>query len=101
MGRKDHGMEIMGDVDRIRAQRVLVRLRAVASELSGYEPADLNEASTFLELGFDSLFLTQLATAFPPMTAYGMPAASRAFAVRSHRSRTFSTARIILSHVAR
>ena len=64
MGRKDHGMEIMGDVDRIRAQRVLVRLRAVASELSGYEPADLNEASTFLELGFDSLFLTQLATAF-------------------------------------
>lgn len=54
----------MGDVDRIRAQRVLARLRAVASELSGYEPADLNEASTFLELGFDSLFLTQLATAF-------------------------------------
>lgn len=54
----------MGDVDRIRAQRVLARLRTVASELSGYEPADLNEASTFLEIGFDSLFLTQLATAF-------------------------------------
>lgn len=54
----------MGDVDRIRAHRVLARLRAVVTELSGYDPADLNEASTFLELGFDSLFLTQLATKF-------------------------------------
>lgn len=54
----------MGNVDRIRAQRILSRLRAVAAELSGYEPADLSETSSFLELGFDSLFLTQLATEF-------------------------------------
>lgn len=54
----------MGDVDRIRTQRVLARLRTVASELSGCDVADLNEASTFLELGFDSLFLAQLAIAF-------------------------------------
>jgi len=54
----------MGDVDRIRAQRVLARLRTVAADLSGYEPSDLGETSTFLELGFDSLFLTQLATEF-------------------------------------
>ena len=33
-------------------------------ELSGYPVEDLAEASTFLELGFDSLFLTQLSTAF-------------------------------------
>ena len=54
----------MGDVDRIRAQRVLIRLRTVAADLSGYAPSDLGETSTFLELGFDSLFLTQLATEF-------------------------------------
>ena len=54
----------MGDVDRIRAQRVLGRLRTVAADLSGYEASDLGETSTFLELGFDSLFLTQLATEF-------------------------------------
>lgn len=54
----------MGDVDRMRAQRVLARLRTVAADLSGYDPGELNEAATFLDLGFDSLFLTQLATAF-------------------------------------
>ena len=54
----------MGDVDRLRAQRVLTRLRTVASELSGCDPAELDDGSTFLELGFDSLFLTQLATEF-------------------------------------
>src|SRR5215470_15211389 len=40
---------------------------------------------------------TQAATAFPPATAYGTPAASRAATARRNRSRTFSTARIILS----
>ena len=54
----------MGDVDRIREQRVLARLRAIASELSGYAPAELSETATFLELGFDSLLLAQLATEF-------------------------------------
>ena len=54
----------MGDVGQLRAQRVLSRLRTVTSELSGCAPSELDEASTFLELGFDSLFLTQLAAAF-------------------------------------
>jgi hypothetical protein len=40
---------------------------------------------------------TQAATALPPATAYGIPAASRAAVARISRSRTFSTARIILS----
>lgn len=54
----------MGEVGQLRAQRVLSRLRAVTSALSGCPPSELDEASTFLELGFDSLFLTQLAGAF-------------------------------------
>lgn len=54
----------MADVGQLRAQRVLSRLRTVTSELSGCAPSELDEASTFLELGFDSLFLTQLAAAF-------------------------------------
>ena len=33
----------MGDVDRLRAQRVLTRVRTVASELSGCDPAELDD----------------------------------------------------------
>lgn len=40
------------------------RLTEIAAGLSGYNADDLDPESTFLELGFDSLFLTQLATAF-------------------------------------
>lgn len=53
-----------GQVDQLREQRILARLRGLASELSGYAAADLVETSTFLDLGFDSLFMTQLASAF-------------------------------------
>ena len=54
----------MGNVEQLRAQRIVARLRTVASDLSGYDANDLVETSTFLDLGFDSLFLTQLAAAF-------------------------------------
>ncbi|WP_411832478.1 aminotransferase class III-fold pyridoxal phosphate-dependent enzyme [Pseudoxanthomonas mexicana] len=54
----------MGKVDQLRVQRIVERLRAVAADLSGHAPADLVENATFLDLGFDSLFLTQLASAF-------------------------------------
>lgn len=54
----------MGDVNQMRAQRLLERLRALTAELSGFDSKDLIETATFLDLGFDSLFLTQLATAF-------------------------------------
>jgi len=54
----------MSDVVRIRVHGVLERLRALAADLSGYDPDDLDVASSFLDLGFDSLFLTQLAAVF-------------------------------------
>ena len=60
----------MGDINQKRLHRLLERLRTIASELSGFDAADLVETSTFLELGFDSLFLTQLATAF--QSEYGV-----------------------------
>lgn len=54
----------MGAVGQLRVARIVERLRMVAADLSGYAPEDLVETSTFLDLGFDSLFLTQLASAF-------------------------------------
>ncbi|MBB6598145.1 aminotransferase class III-fold pyridoxal phosphate-dependent enzyme [Luteimonas sp. MC1825] len=54
----------MGTIGQLRVAKIVDRLRAVAADLSGYEPADLVETTTFLDLGFDSLFLTQLASAF-------------------------------------
>ncbi|MCI5044044.1 MAG: amino acid adenylation domain-containing protein [Aquisalinus sp.] len=47
-----------------RAGQILTQLTELTADLSGYDEADLNPGQTFLELGFDSLFLTQLATAF-------------------------------------
>jgi glutamate-1-semialdehyde aminotransferase/acyl carrier protein len=43
---------------------IAARLKGIIHELSGYPIEDLAEHGTFLELGFDSLFLTQLSTAF-------------------------------------
>lgn len=54
----------MGTVGQLRVAKIVERLRAVAADLSGYAPDDLVEGATFLDLGFDSLFLTQLASAF-------------------------------------
>lgn len=54
----------MGAAGQLRVARIVERLRTVAADLSGYAPEDLVETSTFLDLGFDSLFLTQLAAAF-------------------------------------
>lgn len=47
-----------------RAARILTRLTELAAELSGFDVSDLSPDQTFLELGFDSLFMTQLATSF-------------------------------------
>ncbi|WP_411818966.1 aminotransferase class III-fold pyridoxal phosphate-dependent enzyme [Hyphococcus formosus] len=47
-----------------RSSRILSRLTSIAADLSGYDPNDLAADQTFLELGFDSLFMTQLATSF-------------------------------------
>ncbi len=47
-----------------RTARIQADLRETVADLSGYPPEELDVNATFLELGFDSLFLTQLGTAF-------------------------------------
>ena len=42
-----------------RKDRVLAILKGIIHELSGLDPAELDVNATFLELGFESLFLTQ------------------------------------------
>lgn len=44
--------------------RLTARLTAIAAGLSGYPPETLVADATFMELGFDSLFMTQLASAY-------------------------------------
>lgn len=41
---------------------IAAEITRIAADLSGYEPDELAPGRTFLQLGFDSLFLTQLAT---------------------------------------
>jgi amino acid adenylation domain-containing protein len=47
-----------------RKDRVLQQLTSILYDLSGIEAESLDPFATFLELGFDSLFLTQANTAF-------------------------------------
>ncbi|MCO6509298.1 MAG: amino acid adenylation domain-containing protein [Aridibacter famidurans] len=59
--------EIQPDVQDMKGsdRRVVIAdaLKGLFHELSGIETADLDESATFLELGFDSLFLTQASQA--------------------------------------
>lgn len=52
------------DADAPRQERILRLLTAQLSELSGMESAKLSPTASFLDLGFDSLFLTQASQAF-------------------------------------
>ena len=56
--------EAASDADLPRKERILKLLTKQLSELSGMEVARLNPSASFLELGFDSLFLTQASLAF-------------------------------------
>ncbi|MEO5881734.1 MAG: amino acid adenylation domain-containing protein [Caldimonas sp.] len=47
-----------------RRDRIVTALRETLQELSGIDPARLDASATFLELGFDSLFLAQANNAF-------------------------------------
>ena len=47
-----------------RVETLIAQLQESAADLSGYDTAELDPQETFLELGLDSLFLTQLATAY-------------------------------------
>ena len=43
----------------LRVERIAEKLRGILQELSGMRPSDVDESATFLEMGFDSLFLAQ------------------------------------------
>jgi amino acid adenylation domain-containing protein len=47
-----------------RGDRIVAELRKIVQELSGMDPARLDPNATFLELGFDSLFLARANSAF-------------------------------------
>ena len=47
-----------------RADRLVAAIKQLLHEMSGVDTASLNEQATFLELGFESLFLTQANVAF-------------------------------------
>lgn len=61
--------------DILRKERILKLLTAQLSELSGMDAAKLNPTASFLELGFDSLFLTQASLAF--QNRYGVKVSFR------------------------
>ncbi len=46
-----------------RRERLIHQVREIAQDLSGVQLENVPESTTFLELGFDSLFLTQLSAA--------------------------------------
>ncbi len=43
----------------LRVERIAQKLQGILQELSGVRPSDVDESATFLEMGFDSLFLAQ------------------------------------------
>ena len=47
-----------------RKQKILNDLKDVMSDMGGLERDKITDQATFLELGFDSLFLAQMSTAF-------------------------------------
>ncbi len=47
-----------------RQELLLQQTKEIVCDMSGLEPDELDGSDTFVELGFDSLFLTQLAGAF-------------------------------------
>ena len=64
--------EIQNTNQSCRQKKILTELTAMTAGLSGYDPEDLAAGSSFLELGFDSLFLTQLATSFSKETGVSL-----------------------------
>ncbi|HKB85679.1 MAG TPA: amino acid adenylation domain-containing protein [Ignavibacteriaceae bacterium] len=50
--------------DMTRKEYITDILKSVLEELSGIKKADLDESKSFFELGFDSLFMTQVSLAF-------------------------------------
>jgi len=58
-----------------RKERIVAELQRIVSELSGIPAASIDPHATFLELGFDSLFLTQANGQF--RAVFGVPITTR------------------------
>jgi acyl transferase domain-containing protein/glutamate-1-semialdehyde aminotransferase len=56
-------LSVTAETGSARRDQLLLRLRALFGDLSGIEPGQLDPSASFLEAGFDSLFLTQVGTA--------------------------------------
>lgn len=72
--------------------RILQRLHIIAADLSGYAEEDILPEAQFMELGFDSLFLTQLSQAFKD--AFGVEITFR------HLLDELPTLQAVASHIA-
>ena len=55
-----------------RRADTLARLRSIAADLSGCREEELTESASFLQLGFDSLFMTQLAATYKQAFGIGL-----------------------------
>lgn len=77
------------DPDMPRLERIQLRLAQILGQLSGHDPAAMNPEQPFLEMGFDSLFLTQASLAF-----------KRAFQVRVTFRQLFNEAPTLASLAA-
>ena len=77
------------DPDMPRLERIQIRLAQILGQLSGHDPASMDPEQPFLEMGFDSLFLTQASLAF-----------KRAFQVRITFRQLFNDAPALTSLAA-
>lgn len=56
--------KVLQESSMTRKEFIIDNLKDVLEELSGLKKADLDQTKSFLELGFDSLFMTQVSLAF-------------------------------------
>ncbi len=56
--------KVVQETTMTRKEYIINTLKDVLEDLSGIKKSDLEESKTFLELGFDSLFMTQVSLAF-------------------------------------
>ncbi|MCH5597896.1 acyltransferase domain-containing protein [Niabella ginsengisoli] len=56
--------EIVDNADLTRKERLISRIKTILGEASGNDISDTNPHFSFIELGFDSLLLTQVASSF-------------------------------------
>ena len=62
--KKPRVKKIVQETTMTRKEYIINTLKDILEDLSGIKKSDLDESKTFLELGFDSLFMTQVSLAF-------------------------------------